>query len=132
MFGYFRINLLVLTLHFVLTFSSFSSLTSSSTEDEKQIPSASLKKNLDTLKSKITKAQDKREISDLIKLNMKFSDLIYDASEWQKQSERLQVEKWTNQTWEQSIGRHLFYPRQVDDYLSCPSTSRLVIRQDIL
>lgn len=132
MFGYFKIHLLVLTLHLALTSSSFSSLASSSTEDEKQIRSTSLKKKLDTLKSKITKAQDKREIYDLIKLNEKFNALAYDRSEWQKQAERSQLEKWPNQTWKQSVGSHLFYPHQVDDYLSCPSTSHLVGRRDIL
>lgn len=128
MFGYFRIHLLVLPLHLALTSPSFSS----SIEDEKQIPSTSLKANLNTLKSKITKAQDKREISDLVTLNENFNALTYDKSEWQKQAERLQIEKWPNQTWKQSIGGHLFYPRQVDDYLSCPSTSHLIGRRDIL
>jgi hypothetical protein len=130
-----KINLSVLIL--IISFIGPASFASSSIEAENEKPfkkssSSSLMKEIETLKSKIKRSQDKRDVSKLLELNKKFKKLNYDSEQWESQSKKLAIEKWPSQSWKESVGGFLFYPADMDHFLACDSTEHLALRRDIL
>lgn len=73
-----------------------------------------------------------KSVATLRQLNKTFGKLRYSEESWENIAHQLNVYKWPEQNWKQSVGGHLFYPENVNDILASPFTISLVERIDMI
>ena len=86
-----------------------------------------LLKEISAIQSQLRKSHDSADFKDVLRNHEHFRTLTaYPENEWKDIAQDLNVYKWPQQNWYQSVAGHLFYPSDINVFLESPYKKHLI------